>query len=324
MSTTPEVFVADKKLGFICAFTAATLMGFVGFFARHINAQGDFIAWSRMACGAILFFGILAYKGRLGDLKTYKISPSMVMSGFFMGNCLSAYIASTQLTSIANAVFFIYVGPIISTLLAIVFLRETLKLATVIAVVAVFIGMMAISGFINYGPEGLSVGIQFAQETFLGDMLGLYSGVGYGLFLFFGRYRTEVPGDVRAFWNFVFAVAGITILFTFTQPTIAQMTASDWMWWVGIGFVCGFGALGTCTIATRHLKAVEFACVSYWECVVAAVFIGYLFYGETMSGMQLFGGALIIFGGMSEMLIALLKSAAKKSQAKKVAPTAAA
>lgn len=38
MSTTPEVFVADKKLGFICAFTAATLMGFVGFFARHINA----------------------------------------------------------------------------------------------------------------------------------------------------------------------------------------------------------------------------------------------------------------------------------------------
>lgn len=38
MSTTPEVFVVDKKLGFICAFTAATLMGFVGFFARHINA----------------------------------------------------------------------------------------------------------------------------------------------------------------------------------------------------------------------------------------------------------------------------------------------
>lgn len=82
MSTTPEVFVADKKLGFICAFTAATLMGFVGFFARHINAQGDFIAWSRMACGAILFFGILAYKGRLGDLKTYKISPSNAMQLF--------------------------------------------------------------------------------------------------------------------------------------------------------------------------------------------------------------------------------------------------
>lgn len=95
MSTTPEVFVADKKARLHLRFHRSHPHGFVGFFARHINAQGDFIAWSRMACGAILF-GILAYKGRLGDLKTYKISPSMVMSGFFMGNCLSAYIASTQ------------------------------------------------------------------------------------------------------------------------------------------------------------------------------------------------------------------------------------
>lgn len=307
-STTP----INKQVGFINAFIAATLMGFVGFFARHIDAQGDFIAFSRMMCGGILFFAIIAYKGRLLELKEFKLSPTMVLSGFFMGNCLSAYITATQHTSIANAVFFIYIGPIISTLLAVIFLKESMKLATWFALLAVFIGMMMISGLMSIDSSGLSFGMQFSEKTFFGDMMALYSGVGYGLFLFFGRFRTEVPGDVRAFWNFVFALAGITLLFVFTKPTISQMTSTDWMWWVGIGIVCGFGALGTCTIATRHLKAAEFACVAYWECVVAALFVGLMIYGEPLSSAQMIGGALIIVGGMSEVVISMLGKSLKR------------
>lgn len=309
MRDAPAPVPISKKVGYTNAFIAATLMGFVGFFARHINAQGDFIAFSRMMCGAILFLLILAAKGRLWELKSYKISWSMIASGFFMGNCLSAYIAATQYTSIANAVFFIYIGPIISTLLAIIFLKESMKASTWFAIAAVFIGMLLIVGLIKVDANGLSFGIEFSQKTFIGDMLALYSGVGYGLFLFFGRYRTDVPGETRAFWNFVFALIGITCLFLFTKPTIAQMTSTDWMWWIAIGLVCGFGALGACTIATRHLKAVEFACVSYWECVVAPVFVGWMIYNEVMTPIQIIGGILIIVGGMSEMLMSTLKKA---------------
>ncbi len=306
MSTSVECPI-NKNIGFLNAFVAATLMGFVGFFARHINAQGDFIAFSRMMCGAILFFLILAFQHRLSELKQHKISLSMIASGFFMGNCLSAYIAATQLTSIANAVFFIYIGPIISTVLAVIFLKETLKPITIAAIISVFIGMLLIVGLVGFDENGLHVGMEFSAKTFKGDMLALYSGVGYGLFLFFGRYRTEVPGDTRAFWNFVFALAGITFLFIFTKPTISQMTSTDWMWWIGIGLVCGFGALGTCTIATRHLKAVEFACVSYWECIVAPL-IGYFYFKEDLTAAQAIGGVLIILGGVSEVLFSFVSS----------------
>lgn len=307
----------NKKIGFVNAFIAATLMGFVGFFARHINAQGDFIALSRMAFGAILFLMIIGARGKLSDLKTFKLSWHMVTSGFFMGNCLSAYVAATQLTSIANAVFFIYIGPIISTLLAVIFLKEKMRWVTWASVAAVFAGMLLIVGLVSYDSvNGLQFDMKFSSETFVGDMLALYSGLGYGLFLFFNRFRTEVPGDTRAFWNFIFALIGIVVLFVFTKPTVSQMTSTDWLWWIGIGFVCGFGALGTCTIATRHLKAVEFACVSYWECVVAAVFIGWMVYGEAMSPAQLTGGALIIIGGMSEVLVSLFSR--KGSQATEI------
>ncbi|MFB2830742.1 DMT family transporter [Aeromonas jandaei] len=304
----------DKKIGFLNAFVAASLMGFVGFFARHINAQGDFIAFSRMLFGAAFFIGLIVYRGRLGELRRYALSFSVMASGFFMGNSLSAYVAATQHTSIANAVFFIYIGPIISTLLAVIFLKERMKFSTWLAVVSVFTGMLFIVGLISVDASGVHFSMTFSEETLFGDMLALYSGVGYGLFLFFGRLRTEIPGDIRAFWNFVFALIGIVVLFTFTTPSLAQMGCSDWLWWIAIGFVCGFGALGTCTIAIRHLKAVEFACVSYWECVVAALFVGLVLYDEPLSTMQFVGGGLIVLGGMAEILVSLTGRKVKPAQ----------
>ncbi|MGL4475033.1 MAG: DMT family transporter [Shewanella sp.] len=303
-----------KINGLLAAFGAATLMGFVGFFARHINAQGDVIAFSRMLCGAVLFFFILLGMGRLKDLTRYRISPSMVFSGIFMGTCLSAYIAATQLTSIANAVFFIYIGPIISTILAIIFLKEPFKPITMFAISIVFAGMMLIVGLVQFNDGAVTVGLSFDAKTFAGDMLALASGVGYGLFLFLGRYRQDVPSDVRSFWNFLFALVGIGALFIFSQPTIAQMTASDWMWWIAIGIVCGFGALTLCTIATKNLLAVEFATISYWECVVASL-IGIVVFSEPLSTMQFVGGFLIILGGTSEMAVNGIKGYLNKQAA---------
>lgn len=298
------------------AFGAATLMGFVGFFSRHINAQGDVIAFSRMLCGAVLFFFILLKLGRLKDLRKYKLSYTMVLSGLFMGTCLSAYVAATQMTSIANAVFFIYIGPIVSSVLAVIFLREKMKSSTLFAVIAVFAGMLLVVGIVRFSNGSIHVGLSFSPKTLTGDVLALLSGVGYGLFLFFGRYRTEVPGDVRSFWNFIFALAGIFFLFLFTHPSVSQMTFSDWMWWLGIGIVCGFGALSLCTIATRHLQASEFACVSYWECVVAVLF-GYFIFSEPLSLPQAIGGALIIVGGVSEVLFSIVLN---KSHVKENSP----
>lgn len=295
----------SRKTGFMSAFGAATLMGFVGFFSRHINAQGDVIAFSRMLCGAVLFFFILLGQNRLKDLKKYKLSFSMVLSGIFIGTCLSAYVEATKLTSIANAVFFIYIGPIVSSVLAVIFLRERMKVSTLFSIISVFLGMLLIIGIVRFSNGSIHVGLTFSPATMTGDILALLSGVGYGLFLFFGRYRTEVPGDIRSFWNFIFAIVGICFLFLFTSPSVSQMTFSDWMWWLGIGVVCGFGALSLCTVATRHLQASEYACISYWECVVA-VFFGYVAFSEPLSLTQAIGGGLIVVGGVSEVLFSLL------------------
>lgn len=298
---------SQKSVGLVTAFFAATLMGLVGFFSRHINAQGDFIAFSRMLCGAILFFFILLKMGRLSQLKNYRISTTMVLSGVFMGTCLSAYVAATQYTTIANAVFFIYIGPVISSVLSIIFLKEKVSITTIFSILVVFIGMLLVVGLVSIKNGGIHFELTFSEKTYLGDMLALASGVGYGLFLFFSRYRTDIPGDIRSFWNFVFALVSICILFFFTHPTFSQMTSSDWIWWIGIGIVCGFGALSLCTIATRNLLATEYACISYWECVFASM-VGYVAFGESLSIIQGVGGLLIIIGGVSEVVVGVIKN----------------
>lgn len=298
---------SQKSLGLITAFFAATLMGLVGFFSRHINAQGDFIAFSRMACGAILFFFILLKMKRLSQLKNYKISATMVLSGVFMGACLSAYVAATQYTTIANAVFFIYIGPVISSVLSIIFLKEKVTLATISAITLVFIGMLLVVGLVSIRDGALHFELTLSAKTYVGDMLALASGIGYGLFLFFSRYRTDIPGDIRSFWNFVFALISICVIFLFTHPTVSQMTSSDWIWWIGIGIVCGFGALSLCTIATRNLLATEYACISYWECVFASV-VGYVAFSESLTLIQGIGGLFIIIGGIGEIAVKFIKN----------------
>ncbi|MDN3686132.1 hypothetical protein QW180_31265 [Vibrio sinaloensis] len=65
-------------------------------------------------------------------------------SGACLGLCLAAYVSATKYTTLANAVFFlIYTGPVFSTILAAVFLKEK--------------NLQANSGAVNGGFHWLSV-----------------------------------------------------------------------------------------------------------------------------------------------------------------------
>ena len=77
----------------------------------------------------------------------------MLASGVFLGLLSGLYCLSTQYTTLANASFLIYTGPIYSTILAAIFLKEKLSIKSVICIIAVVVGMLFIVGIIT--PEGL-------------------------------------------------------------------------------------------------------------------------------------------------------------------------
>ena len=140
-----------KTLGYSTMIVSAALMGCVGLFARNINTSGDVIAFTRMTVGAICIFGLMFYQGKTSLVKATKLSPTVIASGACLGLCLAAYVSSTQYTTLANAVFLIYTGPVFSTILAAIFLKEKISKLTAALLTAVFIGCLFIIGIIQ--PE---------------------------------------------------------------------------------------------------------------------------------------------------------------------------
>lgn len=314
----------NKKLGFTAMILSATGMGFVGTFGRlstPINPAtgakfiiGDFLAFGRMTLGALGFLVILLAVKKLHQLKTTKLSFTVIAGGLSIGTSLALYVSSTLMTSIANAVFLIYTGPLVSALLARIFLKEKISLRNGCFLALVFLGMLMTIGLINYtSGEGLTFGIDLGVDPshpnkIMGDIFGLGSGVFYGLALFFYRYRGDIDSEVRGFWNFVFGMIGALVVLvlrmSLLDPTnpFEVMTPANWGWAFVLFAFCGLFAIGFLVVAGKHLLAVELSTVSYWECVVALI-LGLLFWKEPLTLIGAIGGALIIIGGMAPILL---------------------
>ena len=133
-----------------------------------------------------------------------------------IGLSLACYVTSTLMTSVANAVLFIYTGPVFCVLLARIFRKEPMSKLQWICLAAVFVGMLFAEGLVGFGAGGQFFGVDLNFETStpefpqkgVGDIFGLLSGVFYGASMFFNGYRKDADTTARGVWNFIFAMLG--------------------------------------------------------------------------------------------------------------------
>lgn len=301
-NTTTQSADRSKMTGFALMFLSSSLMGGIGAFARYIEAPGIFISFCRNLAGLILMTFIFLVGRKYVKFRGLKISPSIVFSGIFLGLLSGLYVMSTQMTTLANAAFLIYTGPIYSTILASIFLKEPFTKVTAASLGAVFVGCLLIIGIINYtAGEGFSVSLDLDPQYMAGNLVALASGVAYGLFLFASRYRADVDSDVRAHTNFIFAVVTLGILVIAIKPDLSEMTTQSWVILVIAAFVTGAGAFYFLTVASKILLAGELATISYQETIMATI-LGIVLFSEPITLMQIIGGALIILGGVGQIV----------------------
>ncbi|WP_210769362.1 DMT family transporter [Occultella kanbiaonis] len=283
----------NRRLGILAIIVSATAMGAAGLFSRMATPSGAVIGESltlgRMLVGAVGTFAVLALAGRLGQLRRVRLSPSVVLGGVFLGLSLATYLSATVLTDLSRAVVLHYIGPVLATVLARVLLKERPGRVDVLSLGIGSIGMVLAAGLLTSGagsshpPE---------QET-LGTILGVISGVCYAVALLCYRYRTDMPADVRSFWNFVFGAFGTGAMVAVTRPDLSGMTTQNWAWAGAFFLICGLLALGLLVLAGKHLRAAELSGLSYWE-VVVAIGIGAAAFGEGISPVAAVGAALIV------------------------------
>lgn len=327
-SSNAEEYQMNLGLGTITMLISATGMGLVPLFSRWatrtdmfdatqgLNAGdsiGALMAVGRMSMGILFFVVIVLATHKVEVFKKLKLTPAIALGGLCIGLSLSCYVTSTLMTTIANAVMFIYIGPVVCVILARIFRKEPMSALQWACLVVVFIGMLFGNGIIGFGENGFGVyfDLSSATEEFpqkaLGDAFGLAAGLFYGSSMFFNGYRKDADTAARGVWNFIFATIGagaLTIVLNAlgSQPGMenwalnVQFTTFNWIGAVLLWIICGPISLGTLLVAGRNLPAADYGTIAYWE-VPVAIFIGLIVFSEALTINTVLGIVLIVGGG---------------------------
>ena len=315
-------------LGTIAMLISATGMGLVPLFSRWatrtdmfdgalgLNAGdsiGALMAVGRMSMGVLFFVVIMFATGKVETFKKLKLTPAIALGGLMIGMSLACYVTSTLLTTISNAVLFIYIGPVVCVVLARIFRKEPMSALQWVCLVAVFIGMLFGNNLIGFNETGFFVDFNLVPSTpefpqkGIGDAFGLASGFFYGASMFFNGYRKDADTTARGVWNFIFAVLGAGVITVVLNSLGANPGMENWALnihftafnWIGallLWVICGPVALGFLLVAGRNLPAADYGTIAYWE-VPVAIFVGLVVFGEALTVNTILGGILIIGGG---------------------------
>lgn len=321
-------FKMKYSKGLIFMLISATGMGLVPLFSRWatrtnmfdgtegLNAGdsiGALMACGRMGMGVVFFVALLFITHKVGVFKKLKLTPAIALGGLMIGMSLACYVTSTLLTTVANAVMFIYTGPVICILCARIFRKEPMSILQWVCLVIVVVGMLFGEGIIGFYDTGFKVDFNLETSTTefplkgIGDIFGLLSGLFYGLSMFFNGYRKDADTTARGVWNFIFAVLGAGVITIILNALGANPGMENWALnihfttfnWIGavlLWIICGPIALGTLLVAGRNLPAMDYGTIAYWE-VPVAIFIGIVIFAEPMTINSWLGVLLIVGGG---------------------------
>ena len=210
----------EKKsiLGDILIIIAGLFWGSMGIFVRHLNELGFSsiqVACLRLVTAGILFAIILLIK----DPKGFKISirdiPLFLALGIvsilFFTCC---YFTAIRLMTMSTAAILLYTSPIWVMILAIIFLKEKFSIQKLIALILAFAGCVLVSGF-------------GGKVTVVGILVGLGSGLGYGLYSIFGTFALKKYSTFTV-TCYTVLIAGLGSIFVANPPDlISKIQAVD-------------------------------------------------------------------------------------------------
>lgn len=340
-------FEMNRKIGAIFMLISATGMGLVPLFSRWAtrtnmfdatqglngsDSIGAIMAIGRMGIGLLFFLILMVATHKVATFKKLKLTPAIALGGLMIGMSLACYVTSTLMTTVANAVMFIYTGPVICVLLARIFRKEPMSPLQWVCLCIVFIGMLFGESLLGFGVGGNFFGLDFNlaastpefPQKIVGDIFGLLSGVFYGSSMFFNGYRKDADTTARGVYNFIFAVIGsasIAILMNIAGMVTGQtnwiteihFTPFNWLGAVLLWIVCGPLALGCLLVAGRNLPAMDYSTIAYWE-VPVALFVGLVVYSEPVTLNTAIGIILIVGGGAFPTVKAMIQGSKMEKQ----------
>ena len=280
---------SKHNIGPALILLAGCFWGSMGIFVRRLSAFGFTpiqIVSLRITVAALAFSLLLLIKDHSGFRIAWRDLPLFLGLGFgsilFFTVC---YFSAITIMPLSTAAILLYTSPIWIMLMSVLFFRERLNRIKLIALALAFAGCVLVSGI---SGEGL---------TLTGLLLGLGSGIGYGLYSILGTIalRKYSPYTVTTY-TFLFAAAGSWLVCGAADMT-TKFSAADNL--IGLLLFCVLTGLVTAVIPflayTLGLRTVEASRAGILATIEPLV--------ATLVGIVVFSEPLTLLSGLGIVLI---------------------
>ena len=276
---------AKNKARLQMAFSAA-MFGTIPLFVRNIPLASGEVALYRAVIATLLIGGCLAFsKMRISASVIKKELPLLLLSGAAMGFNWILLFEAYRYTTVSAATLSYYFAPVLVTLACPVLFRERLTGRQVLCFAMSTAGVVLI---VAAGESGS------AENHLLGIALGLCAAVLYAGVVLTNKFIRNVDGIPRTFFQFFSAAVVLCPYVLLTDGVnLGGLDAFGWINLMILGLVHTGVTYFLYFSSLKELPGQEAAVLSYMDPVVAII-ISVLLLGESITAVQLAGGAMVL------------------------------
>lgn len=272
----------NKKHGFIALLSSALVYATIGIFAKQLSRSfGSFTQASvRSFFSVFLLIIWLVYKKtslKLKKVNKLKLAIYAITTPF----SIAAFSHAINYIKVANAIFYIYLGIYLSTVvIGTIFYKEKLTLPKIFALILGFMGLIIFSYPLNI--SFLNPGVWLAITA------GLLDGLSMALCKYLGSFKR----DVLLFYNYSAGLI-ITLLMAFVSKE--QMFGTILLPSIIAGLILGFNQIA---IGALYLYGLANFDLNLGTIIVSSelifmLILNAIFLKEYPISTELIGGALI-------------------------------
>lgn len=272
----------------IYILSAAVLWGLIGLFTQFLSEKGidsGSMVFIR-AIGAAIFLSLYflifnrkVFRIRLRDIPFF--IGTGIVSFVFFNYC---YFQCIKMCSLSVAAILLYTAPIFVTILSFMLFREKFSAKKGIALIFTLVGCVFVSGILG----------SHATVKMAGILLGILSGLFYGLYSILGRYVLKrYSSETVTLYTFIFAAAGAGTIGNLN--VVLQIPLH-----IDLSLLC-LGLVMVSTTApfllyTKGLSSVPSGVASILATLepVVATLIGIFFFHETFTWLHFLGICFIL------------------------------
>ena len=269
---------------FFLLVAGAVAIGFAPIFVRLASTGPISTAFWRMALAVpVLWMFVRQLNDASSALLAFR-SSLVWLAGLAFALDLATWHFSIRLTSVTNATLLANCAVLLVPLFSWVFLRRPVGSRTLGCGLLAFFGMVLLS----------SPSLRTGSARLLGDALALLTAGFYAVYLLvMSVARGRATASSLAFASSLLSTLTLLPIVPLAGEKLLPSAVVDWVWLIGLALISQVFGQTAIAHALGRIPPAQAAVGLLVQPVSAAVFAWVLF-GESMSGLQLLGGALVL------------------------------